>query len=522
MVWLPEYYRQWKQLLPSDVLAALSVGIVAVPQSLAYAGIAQVSLYKGFVSAFIPPIMYSLFSSSYVMIVGPTSILSLLVSSASANDTEASFMALMMGLFSIAFAYLRLGSLFSTVASPMVISGFTSAAAILILTREVPKLIGVVMEKGQSNSTFTEIVKHMAQGSVPSSATMAFGLPAVAFLLLVRLAPDQQKYSKFVSGACVLATVIISMVAFHFSGATIEHIEPVSYAIEVGLPSVSVSRAGAIILTAALCALVGFVEAISISSTFESKQHMQIGTLKLDGKQELVGIGISNVVGAFMGSYCVTGSFSRTALNFGAGARSTVSNACAAIIVFIAVAACGPRFSSLPKTTLAAIVIAAVSQMISFSDPFRFGRLVRQQRSREALPPLLVWVSTFISILCVGVQEGIGIGIGVNVLFLVIAGKRLLELDCDSESRTIQVHGCLSYTNISKLKDAVAVLDGSDPITLDLRSVISVDAHVAEYLSPDHDDNSISQNLQMPRFVILYPSGTSLSEGVTHQLALFS
>lgn len=406
--WLKTYRRAD---LGGDVTAGLTTAVMLVPQAMAYAMLAGLPPEIGLYASIVPLMVYALFGTSRQLAVGPVAMVSLLVAAgvgavAEPGSTQylsyAVLLALMVGAIQLTMGLVKAGFLVNFLSHP-VISGFTSAAAIIIGVSQLKHLLGVSVPRSPH---FYEVVGDIG-AQVPNTnvATLLIGLVAVALLLGFR------RWSKrFPAALVVVAAGTLAVVGFGFTGvATVGEVPS-------GLPALAVpawdwSAIETLWPIALTIALVSFMESVSVAQVFARKYRYQI-----EPNQELVGLGLANVAGSMFGAYPVTGGFSRTAVNDQAGARTGI----AAIITAVAVAATllflTPLFVHMPKAVLAAIIVVAVSGLVDIKEMRHLWQV-----SKSDLALLAV---TFVATLLVGIEEGILIGVGASLLSFVVRTTR--------------------------------------------------------------------------------------------------
>jgi len=348
-------------VLKADAIAGLTVALVLVPQSMAYAQLAGLPAYVGLYASFLPVIFASLFGSSMQLATGPVAIVSLLTAAAleplAIQNPEgylayAAILAFIVGVFQLSLGLLRLGILVDFLSHPVVV-GFTNAAALIIGTSQLGKIFGMETRKGVHHY---ETVWNLLQ-DIPSTHLLTLMMGLLSILLLVSLKKFAPKLPN------VLITVVICILLSYFLDYDSKGGSIIGY-IPDGLPGFKIPEVGFhqmvnLIVSAAIIALLGFVEAISVAKAIASETRQ-----RLSANQELVGQGIANIVASAFQAYPVSGSFSRSAVNFDAGAKTGFSSVVAGIIVAITLLYLTPLLFHLPQATLAAVIIVAVFNLI--------------------------------------------------------------------------------------------------------------------------------------------------------------
>ena len=354
--------------LKADAIAGLTVALVLVPQSMAYAQLAGLPAYVGLYASFLPVIIASVFGSSRQLATGPVAIVSLMTASALApiaatQSVEtvlayAAVLAFMVGIFQLALGLLRLGVLVDFLSHPVVV-GFTNAAAIIIASSQLSKFFDIVTRKGEHHyqtmgNLFTDL-------PTLNLVTLIMGLFSVFLLLYIKkVAPKLPN---------VLITVIICTLISYFLGYEDMGKDSANHPIVVGfvpsglpgfqIPNVEFSQVINLIVTAMVIGLLGFVEAISVAKAIASETRQ-----RLSANQELVGQGLSNLTSSVFQGYPGSGSFSRSAVNFSAGAVTGFSSIVTGILVAVTLLFLTPLLHHLPQATLAAVIMVAVINLV--------------------------------------------------------------------------------------------------------------------------------------------------------------
>src|SRR5512142_1166165 len=347
----------------SDLMAGITVSLVAIPQSLAYARLAGVPAYYGLYAALIPTIIGAVFGSSRQLSTGPVAMTSLLTAASVAplaeHGTEWFFscvilLALLSGIFQIAFGMLRAGVLLNFLSHP-VLMGFINAAALIIGLSQLPPLLGIPSH--QSSHFLFDIWQVVIHLDTVHEWSLGFGTAAIIMLLGLK------KYAPRLPG--VLITVAsLTWVSYAIGFADMGG--RVVGAIPQGLPSISLPpldwNASISLLPASfVIALISFMEAMSSAKVIAIKTREP-----WDENKELIGQGLAKVAAAFCHSMPVSGSFSRSALNLASNARTGMSSIISAVFVLLTLLFLTPLLFHLPKPVLAAIIMMAVINLINF------------------------------------------------------------------------------------------------------------------------------------------------------------
>lgn len=352
------------QTIIKDCLAGLTVALVLIPQSMAYAQLANLPAHYGLYASFLPVIVSALFGSSRQLQTGPVAVVSLLTAAAleplaTTNPdgffVYAAVLAFIVGIFQVSLGLLRLGVLVEFLSHSVVI-GFTNAAAIIIGTSQLSKLFGVTGESG--NHFYETIWNVLVEASTHTHfPTLAMGIAALAIIFGLK------KYAPKIPGvltAVVITSLVSWLIGFEEWGGKVVGVVPEGLP-SIGIPSFDVSVALDLITKGIVIAVIGYMEAISIAKAIAVQTRQRI-----DANQGLVGQGLGNIASGLSGAYPVAGSFSRSAVNMAAGAKTGF----AAVFTGVLVAASllllhfSQYLYHLPQATLAAVIISAVINLI--------------------------------------------------------------------------------------------------------------------------------------------------------------
>ena len=399
----------------SDATAGFITAILLVPQGIAFAMLAGLPPQVGLYASILPMIVYALLGTSRTLSVGPVSVAAIMVASAlhasDGNDiANATVLALEGGIFLLVLSALRLGSLVNLISRP-VLSGFTGGAAILIILSQLPHLLGAPPSLQHTGiSALVEIPHYFAQSKL---VTLAIGSGSVLALFLLN-----RPFEKWlrVLGVGVEASAAIGKLGPLFvvlvttflvsiiPSAQVSIVGPVPS----GLPSLSASFLNSaawlhLAPSALFIALIGYVESIAIAKALAEKYGQQV-----NANQELVALGAANIAAAFSGTMPVAGGFSRTMVNFAAGAKTQIAALVTALVIAIAVMYFAKWFESIPKAALAAIIAVAILPLVDFSGLARWWRDGRANG--------VVFLVTFFSVLLWGIEEGLSLGIVIALI----------------------------------------------------------------------------------------------------------
>ena len=440
--WLPKY--NW-DTFRSDLPAGINVGIVLIPQVIAYAIIADIPPIYGLYTALIPQLIYAIFGTSRQLSVGPVAMDSLIVaagiSAIATAGTEnyilmATLLAFMMGCIQFLFGVFRLGFLVNFLSKP-VISGFTSAAAIIIGLNQIQHLTGASIER--SNKIQELILNIFNQLSSINLLSCLIGSGALILILFFHY-----KKIKFPSALIVVTIGIGIVYFFQLNNNGIKIVETIPSGLpSFKIPSINLENIKQLGYLSLTLALIAFMEAISFAKAIEDKKRSS----HVQPNQELVAIGLSNIVGSFFQTYPATGGFSRTAINEHAGAKTAMSSIISAIIIGITLLYLTDLFYYLPKTILAAIIIGAVIRLVDFRYPIE---LIRYK-----IDDFIMLILTFIVTLSVGISEGIIIGVLISIIFLIFRSTKPHIAECVQVDGSNQYRNKKRFENINDRKDVL-------------------------------------------------------------------
>ena len=420
--------RYDRETLAGDLLAALIVTIMLIPQSLAYAMLAGLPPEVGLYASVAPLFMYALFGTSRVLAVGPVAVVSLMTAAAigevapagSPQYAQAALtLAFLSGLFLLVMGVLRLGFLANFLSHP-VVSGFISASGILIAASQIKTLMGVKVE-GQ---TLPELLPALWQQAPQASGlTLLIGLAATAFLfwarkglkpLLVRQGLRPAVADMLAKAGPVAAIMLTTVAAWWFDwqhqgvrivGAVPQGLPPLT------LPAWDPALWQQLAVPALLISVVGFVESVSVGQTLAAKRRQRI-----EPDQELVALGAGNLSAALSGGLPVTGGFARSVVNFDAGARTPAAGAYTAVGILFTSLLLTPALYHLPQATLAATIIVAVLSLVDLG--------VLRRTWRYAKADFAAVSTTLLVTLGAGVEAGLIAGVGLSLVLFLFRSSR--------------------------------------------------------------------------------------------------
>ena len=417
-----------KESLTHDLVAALIVTVMLIPQSLAYALLAGLPPEVGLYASVAPLVLYAVLGSSRVLAVGPVAVVSLMTAAAVGEHAAAGTHAYWQVAITLAFlsggmlllmGLLRLGFLANFLSHP-VISGFISASGLLIAASQMKTILGVQVE----GHNFVELLMGLlAQFGQVHALTALLGALTVAFLfwvrtglkpLLVRAGLSDKLAGMWAKAGPVAAIALSTLLAclLDWQGQGMKLVGTVPSGLPpLTLPLWDLALWRELLVPAALISVVGFVESVSVGQTLAAKRRQRI-----EPDQELVALGASNLSAAFTGGFPVTGGFARSVVNFDAGAVTPAAGVYTAVGITLASLFLTPALYYLPQATLAATIIVAVLSLVDlpiFRSTWVFSKLDFSALS-----------ATFLATLVVGVESGLVIGVVLSLgLFLFRASR---------------------------------------------------------------------------------------------------
>ena len=404
----------------NDMIAAVIVTIMLIPQSLAYALLAGLPPEAGIYASIAPIILYAIFGTSRALAVGPVAVVSLLTASAVGQVAEvgtagyavaALTLAFLSGAFLVLLGVLRLGFLANFLSHP-VIAGFITASGILIAFSQLKHLLGVSAHGHTLPELLLSIFEHLDQTNL---ITVIIGVSATAFLFWVRkgLKPmlrrlgASPKLADVLTKAGPVAAVALTTISVWLFGLNDKGVKIVGDVPQglppFTLPGLSPDLIGQLLMPAILISIIGFVESVSVAQTLAAKKRQRI-----DPDQELIGLGAANIGAAFTGGYPVTGGFARSVVNYDAGAETPAAGAYTAVGLAIAAVALTPLVYYLPNATLAATIVVAVLSLVDFS--------ILRKTWDYSKADFTAVAATILLTLTMGVEVGVASGVGISIL----------------------------------------------------------------------------------------------------------
>ncbi|WOJ94126.1 sulfate permease [Congregibacter variabilis] len=456
--WLRGYNRN---ALASDTLAAVIVTIMLIPQSLAYALLAGLPAEMGLYASILPLLAYAIFGSSRTLSVGPVAVVSLMTATAVGKvaatgslgyASAAIAMALLSGAMLIGMGLLRFGYLANLLSHP-VVSGFITASGIIIALSQLRHILGI---QAHGETLPTLISTLWMQLWAFNGVTLITGTAALIFLFWVRsgLAPLLCRVGFSASAAGMLAkagpvlviiVTTLASIALDYQTLGVALVGTVPRGLPAfSIPTMDFALWSELAVSALLISVIGFVESVSVGKTLAAKRRQRV-----DANQELVALGAANVASAVSGGFPVTGGFSRSVVNFDAGAQTQLASVLTAGGIAGAALLLTPVLYFLPKATLAATIIVAVTSLIDFS--------LIKLAWRYSRTDFIAVMVTILSTLFFGVELGVLCGILASISLhlhktsqphIAIVG----EVPGTEHFRNINRHDVITYPSIVSLR----------------------------------------------------------------------
>jgi SulP family sulfate permease len=492
--WLPNYNSSH---LKGDVIAGITVGIVLIPQGIAYALIAGLPPIYGLYCALVPQVMYAIFGSSRQVAIGPVAMDSLIVATgvstlalagSESYISIAILLALMVGAIQFIMGVFNLGFIVNFLSKP-VITGFTSAVALIIGLNQFRNLFGVDLVQSDQIQIILEDI--WLQINNFNFHTTGIGLFSALLIILFR-----RTNKKIPNALIVVVLGILIMKFFDKSLTDVAIVKDIPSGLpKFGIPDFDLELLRELLPIALTLVMVGYLETISIGKSLEAKQD----EYRIRPNQELIALGISNMVGSLFKAYPSASSFSRSAINQESGAKTGMAALISVVMVVITLLFLMPLFYHLPKTVLAAIIIVAVFGLINFKE----ARFLWRANKLD----FWLMLVTFLATLLLGIEFGIITGVGLSLIILIfrtsrpyvaVLGKvpnsnfyknkeRFEEVLIDDDILVLRFDAQLFYANASYFRDKLEqMMDKKGNtlklIVLDAESINRVDSTGIEML----------------------------------------
>jgi SulP family sulfate permease len=395
--WIKNYDSD---LFKGDLSAGITVAVMLIPQGMAYAMIAGLPPVYGLYAAIFPQMVYAFMGSSRHLAVGPVAMDSLLVATAlntiavvdaSHYISLAIFLALFMGLIQVFLGFLKFGFLVNFLSQP-VISGFTSAAAVVIGMTQLKHVIGIDLP---SHHLIQKIFHSLWQSNEEIHLfTLLITLGSIALIFAIKYLSHRIPAALIV---VVASTLLTAQLSWNEKGLNI--VGPIPEGLpSIQLQSISLEEVYQLLPMALTLALIAFLEAISVAKAIEIREKKET----INPNQELIALGTANILGSLFQSYPTTGGFSRTAVNHQSGAKTGIASLISATLVALTLMFFTDWFYHLPKAVLGAIILTAVINLIDLKYPYKLWKTHREE--------FFVLLFTFAVTLVMGIKEGILLG----------------------------------------------------------------------------------------------------------------
>lgn len=457
-----DWGRQYdRQSLVSDLLAAVIVTIMLIPQSLAYALLAGLPAEMGLYASILPLIAYGIFGTSRTLSVGPVAVVSLMTASAigsiaSAGSVDyiaaALLLALMSGAFLLLMGILRMGFLANFLSHP-VIAGFITASGIIIAFSQLKHILGIQAHGENLLALLISLFEHIDDANL---YTLAVGVPVLAFLfwvrsglkpLLVKMGLSDYAASMLSKTGPVFGVVATSIVAYVWALGD-KNVSLVGQ-VPTGLPSLTFPELAnpawkELLVSAIFISIIGFVESVSVGHTLAAKRRQ-----KISPDQELIGLGAANLAASVSGGYPVTGGFARSVVNFDAGAVTPAAGMFTAVGIALAALLFTPYLAYLPKATLAATIIVAVLSLVDFS--------ILKRSWTYGKSDFVAVATTILVTLTMGVETGVACGVLASLMLHLYKTSKphmavVGEVPGTEHYRNVNRHKVITHSNILSLR----------------------------------------------------------------------
>jgi len=416
-----------------DAVAGIILGIITVPQAVAYAFLAGLPAEAGLYACLVPMILYAILGSSRELVVGPVAVAALMVAAtvkefAPAYSYEylsiATIISLQAGLLLWLLRLSRMGGVVNLLSHP-VVSGFVNAAALIIILSQLLPFTGQGSQVG--NSTWDNLTALSGSIEKVNPIALAIGFGGLVILWLTQryghllLVPFSQRETEELEQSPItrigpMIVVVLSVVAvigFNLDG---RFGVPTVGNIPAGLPSLTIPPFNLelwidLAPSSAIIALVAYVESFTVATMLATRRRQRVNS-----HQDLIALGAANIGAAFTGAYPVAGSFSRSSVNFAAGARTPISALVCAVVVVITLLALTPLFARLPQAALAAIIAASVYSLIDFKSLRGHWRFYHHD--------VITHVVTMVAVLMSDVETGLLIGVATSIALFIRRSSR--------------------------------------------------------------------------------------------------
>ena len=502
--WITKYN---KSDFSGDLFAGLTVGVMLIPQGMAYAMLAGMPPIYGLYASTLPLIIYALLGTSRQLAVGPVALVAILISSGLGQMAEigspefislAFSLAFVVGIIQFLMGLLRTGWLVNFLSHP-VISGFTFAAAIIIAISQLKHLLGIKIARGNIYETLSQLLSKLNEINFP---TLILGLSSIGILLIVK------KIKKRIPGPLIVVLFgIFSVLIFGLDEKGVAIVK----SIPEGLPSFSIPKMDfetikAILPMALIISFVGFMESIAVAKAIQSKHK----NYEISPNQELIALGLANLIPSFFQSFPTTGGFSRSAVNDQSGAKTGMASIISAGLIILTLLFLTPYFYHLPSAVLAAIIMVAIFGLMDLPEA-RF--LWKTDKVDFAM-----FIITLLGTLILGVERGIFVGVFLSLAMMIykvsyphiaqlgrIPGtnyfrnvKRFEGLEENPNYLIMRIDAPLFFANLNYIREKIDLLANSKPgikaIIISSQPIHSIDSsaiHVLHDLTNRYKEQDI-------------------------------
>ena len=400
---LSDYYKTY---LRRDLIAGLTVGVMLVPQAMAYALLAGMPPIYGLYAGIFPLILYAILGTSRQLSIGPVAVSAILVLGGISQLAEPMspeyislvlLTGLLIGILQVILSLFRLGFLVNFLSHP-VIAGFTSGAAVVIAVSQLKYLLGIEIPRFKElHETVIYAIQHIQE---INPIALTFGLGGIILMLLIKRINKRFPAALTV---VILGIILVSVLGLVNQGVSVVGEIPKGLP-EFYLPELTVENILAVLPTVITVTLIGIVESVGIAKALETKHDYY----RIRPDQELLALGVSKIGGAFFQALPTSGSFTRSAINNQSGARTGVSSLVTAVLMTLTLLFLTPLFYYLPEAILAAVVILAVRSLFEFEEAKHLWKVHRTD--------FWMMLTTFLVTIGIGIKEGVFAGVVLSVL----------------------------------------------------------------------------------------------------------
>ena len=440
--WLPNYKKDW---LKGDIGAGLTVGVMLIPQGMAYASIAGLPAVYGLYASIIPLLIYAIFGTSRQLAVGPVAMVSLLTATAISSFQGLSIeqyvayailLALLVGIIQFLLGLFRLGFLVNFLSHP-VVSGFASAAALIIGLSQLKSLLGIDIPRSHHINEILLNAYH--KFDVINWTSFAIGIAGIGVILIIKKINKQLPSQLF---AVIFGILVVILFGLGSGDNAVKIVKEIPSSLpSFGIPNMDMELIEMLLPMAITIALVSFMQSIAVAKSIQSKHR----NYKVLPNQELIGLGLANIFGSFFQSYPTTGGFSRTAVNDQAGAKTGLAAIISAVLIVITLLFLTPLFYNLPKAILASVIMVAVFGLIDYKEAIHLWKSNQTD--------FFLLLITFFATLTIGIEKGIVLGVILSLVLVILKTTR------PHVAVLANINGTHFYRNIVRFRDELVLKD---------------------------------------------------------------